>query len=235
MCRRLAAHGVRRARLQPLRPASTSPRGSQLVVATPSVRHDLGGTLATRYAPVVLAQFGAGPARIEVRAVAPHGVAAYRTQLAADGRARAKAGRELTRNPRITMPGLVAGVLRAGHADARVLVVLGALAGRQPFRITSLSDAGPGASPAVPDRAVTVTPAPARQDRQRRQGRTTRPPRSQSALRQMQTFLVSLRPPYHPLRVRFVQISGVTAVRAEFSLPFELGLLAPPGHYVRAS
>ena len=92
MCAALEARGVPAGRLLALTPARSDPLGSDLVVATAAVRGQFGARLVGVYAPVTLASFGSGTARIDVRVVAPDGAAAYWTALAADVRARASAG-----------------------------------------------------------------------------------------------------------------------------------------------
>ena len=103
--------------------------------------------LATVYAPQTVASFGAGEARIDVRAVAADGSAAYRTALAADVRARQVAGLELLADPRVTIAAPARAALAAGRVDARLLITLAALAANEPVQILAFSDDGPGASP----------------------------------------------------------------------------------------
>ena len=68
--RRTACSAYRTAGAGPRRGAD--PLGSDLVVATPAVRGQFGARLAGRVrAPVTLAAFGSGAARIDVRAMAP--------------------------------------------------------------------------------------------------------------------------------------------------------------------
>ncbi len=57
--------------------SASDPLGSDLVVATPALRSQFGARLASVYAPVVIASFGSGAARIDIRAVAADGTAAY--------------------------------------------------------------------------------------------------------------------------------------------------------------
>jgi len=157
----LQAHGIPPGNLLVLRPSSGDPLGSDLVMATPAVRSQFGGRLASVYAPVVIASFGSGGLRIDVRAVAPDGAAAYRAALAADLAARRGAGRELLRNPRISVSPPARADLMAGRVDARLLLMLAAVVSLEPVRITAFTDSGPGAAPGVPLRAAELT-VPAR-------------------------------------------------------------------------
>ena len=84
MCAALQEQGVSAGRLMPLRSAAASPLGASVLVTYPSVR----GQLADQYAPALVASFGSGGTRIEVRAVEPGGAAAYQSALRADLAAR---------------------------------------------------------------------------------------------------------------------------------------------------
>ena len=70
MCAVLAQHGIAAGNLLMLRPGTPDPLGSDVVLATAAVRDMFGTRLASVYAPELLASFGTGPARIDVRAVA---------------------------------------------------------------------------------------------------------------------------------------------------------------------
>ena len=157
MCTVLQAHGVPGGDLLVLRPGSADPLGSDVVVATPAVRNQFGARLAGVYAPQVLASFGTGAQQIEVRAVAPDGAAAFRAALAADLSARRTAGRQLVRNPRLTIAGPARAALQAGRVDSRLLVVLAALTANQRLTILSFGSSGPGAGADTPLRRVQVT------------------------------------------------------------------------------
>jgi hypothetical protein len=84
MCGALAAHGVPARVLYLLGPKATSPLPSEVIVATAQLRAQFGYRLSSFYAPAVLARFGVGPQRIEVRQTAPHGAAVYWARLGAD-------------------------------------------------------------------------------------------------------------------------------------------------------
>jgi hypothetical protein len=57
------------------RPTSTDPLGSDLVIATAAIRAQFGARLASVYAPAIIASFGSGNARIDIRLVFPGGTA----------------------------------------------------------------------------------------------------------------------------------------------------------------
>jgi tetratricopeptide (TPR) repeat protein len=190
-------------------PAADVPLGSDVVVATRAVRSELGSRLAGVYAPVVLAAFGSGGARVEIRAVAPGGAAAYRDALAADLAARRQAGAELLRNPDISVSAAARGPLSDGSVDSRLLVTLAVLAGLRlghPLRIISFGEPDPGASAGVPLRSAELAGPP-----------------SQALL----AFLRAQHAPYLAAVIRAIRLDGGQAgVRIGFASPSPLGLLA---------
>jgi len=214
MCAALQAAGVPASRLLMLTPASADPLGSGLVVTTPAVRARFGTRLATVYAPVTLAAFGSGAARIDIRVVAPDGAAAYRAQLAADLRARRAAGATLLHNHGIHVAGAARAALASGEVDTRLLVTLAALSHQHPVEIVRFSSSDPGASVGEPlrsaDIAESVTPGGAR-------------PASLASLR---AFFRAQRAPYLPSSLEIVRIPPTGAIlRVKYGAPCPLGLL----------
>jgi len=141
MCAALEEQGVAAGRLMPLRSAAASPFGASVLV----ISRPVSGQLADRYAPALIASFGSGGNRVEVRAVVPGGMSAYRAALRADLAARKAAGSQLLRNSHIRFTGPGAAQLRAGEVDTRLLATLAALASQYSFRVTGFGDACPGA------------------------------------------------------------------------------------------
>jgi len=210
MCAALQAHGVPAGRLLVLSPARGDPLGSDLVVATPAVRSQFGARLPGVYAPVTLATFGAGTARIDVRAMAPLGAAAYRAQLITDVRARKAAGALLLRNHRIHVTAAARAALAGGEVDSRLLVTLAALAAIHPLDIAGFGAPGRGASPGVALRSADVVGGPPH-------------PVSLSSL---MTILRAQRSPYLPSSLKIVRIPARGSVlRIEYPAPSPLGLL----------
>jgi hypothetical protein len=205
MCAVLVRHGFPAANLLVLGPGAPDPLGSGVVLATPAVRSMFGSRLATVYAPQTLASFGTGPARVDVRVVAPDGAAAYRTALAADVRARRAAGLQLLADPRVSGPATVRADLAAGRVDARLLITLAAMAEAEPVRILAFGGGGPGASPGTPLRTAELA-APA------------------ATAQAMLAFVRAQRPPYLAAR------SGLSrgTLSLEFAAPGPLGLLQSP-------
>jgi hypothetical protein len=151
MCAALQAQGVAAGRLMPLPTGAASPLGASVMVTSPSVHRQL----ADSYAPALVASFGAGDTRIEVRAAEPGGAAAYATALRADLASRKAAGSQLLSNRRIQFTGQDAARLRAGEVDTRLLATLAALAAQHSLRVTVFGDAAPGAQ--VLFREMTLT------------------------------------------------------------------------------
>ena len=210
MCAALQASGVPAGRLLVLGTSTGDPLGSSLVVATPALRSQFGARLASVYAPVVIASFGTGAARIDIRAVAADGTAAYDSAVAADRSARIAAGRQLIGNRHITTSPAAQAVLRAGQVDPRLLAMLAALAAQQPLRILAFGDSSPGASAAIPLRSVQLAPAGAAAH-------------AVARLRAMLSFLQAQQVPYLPTRAVLV---GQSALSVEYAAPSPLGLLS---------
>jgi hypothetical protein len=155
MCHQLRANGFPAVRLKPL-PASPGSLGSGLVVATPEVRQQFGTALAAADAPLVIAGFGSGAGRVDVRVIAANGAAAFRSQLAGEHAALVTAGGQLLRDRNIQVGPAARTVLRHGGADPRLLATLSVLATGMPIRLVAFGDLPPGASGAVPLRSAQI-------------------------------------------------------------------------------
>jgi hypothetical protein len=203
MCAALAEQGVPSGRLVLLtRPAAIGRLGAGIIVAAAPVP----GPLAAAYAPALIASFGSGAARIDVRRTVPGGAAAYAAALRADAAARRNAGSQLLQNGRLTFTARAAAQVRAGHVDARLLVTLAALSSRYAFRVAGFGDASPGAP--VLFRAVDITPG----------GHGGGPAELAGAL----SLVNEQGPPYRPAHAA---TSYPAALRIEFAAPSPLGLL----------
>lgn len=158
-CRALQRHGFPAGELEVLRGPKSSPLGSDVIVATAAVRRELGGRLTARYAPVVVARFGSGAARVDIRAVAPQGAAAYRSALQADRAARRAAGAQLLHSRRVLVSAAARRQLSAGLVDSRLMITVAALAAGRP--LTSSPSAIPApARPRASRCASPSSPAP---------------------------------------------------------------------------
>jgi len=216
MCSTLQSHGFPAAKLLTLKPG-VSPLHSVLVVATAAIRKQLGSQLSATYAPSVIARFGSGDEQIDIRAVAPHGVAAYQSALSSDLQLRKLSGAQLLSSSRIGVgPALAGTQLAEGKVDSRVLFTLTNLAFTRPIEIVAFGDGGPGANPSVsPLRSVEVRQVP-------------NSPHLSNALF-MTEMLARLRTQpslWVATSAQQVHVAGQgTVLRIEFSAPSTLGLL----------
>jgi hypothetical protein len=156
MCNELQRSGLPVTRLLPLQPSAPDPLGAQLVVATPVIRNQFGTRLATVYAPLVIASFGSGAERVDVRYIAPDGSKAFEAQLATYRKNRITAGRQLLDNHHIQASPAARQALLAGQVDPRLLVTLSTLAGLMPLHLIAFDDPSPGASADVPLRGAEI-------------------------------------------------------------------------------
>ena len=207
MCNQLQKSGFPGARLMQLQPTSPDPLGSQLVVATPVIRNQFGTRLASVYAPLVIASFGSGAERVDVRFVAPDGTKAFEAELATDRKARIAAGEQLIANNHVQASADARNALLAGRVDPRLLVTLGTLAGLMPIRLVAFDDPSPGASPDVPLRGAEIGAATA------------------AGLPAMVTFLKAQQDEYAPAVASITQIAnGQHVVTVRYDAPGPMGL-----------
>jgi hypothetical protein len=204
MCAALQARGVTAGRLMPLTPQSPNPHGATVIVTSAPA----DGKLAA-YAPAVIASFGSGSARIDVRAAEPGGMAAYEAALRADLAARMSAGSQLLRNNRIRFTAQDAAQLRVGEVDTRLLATLAALSSQYSFTVTAFGDASPGA--AVLYREATITG-------DGKNGAADLAPALALVQAQVRPYLPAQAVIVHPA-------GGPIALRIEFAAPSPLGLL----------
>jgi len=217
MCVALEAAHVQANRLLALEPNQPDPLGSEILLDTATLRSQFGGRLETVFAPVSLAAFGSGAARIEVRFCVPDGARAYRAELARDVAARKAAGTEMLRNHAIHASPAARRQLTAGQVDTRLLVTLVTLAHSHPVDIISFGANQAGASPGVPLRSAEIAGAP---------GPGSTPAVSVLTLR---SFLSSQQPPYRPSIVAVTTASRRTVLRVGYPAPSLLGLLGTHG------
>ena len=207
MCAVLQEQGIGADRLMPVQPGSAGPIHASVIVTSPST----ASQVTDAYAPALIASFGSGTARIEVRAIEPGGAAAYESALKADLSARENAGSELIKNWRIRFTTLDAAELDAGEVDSRLLATLAALATQYSFRVTSFSDASPGVQ--VLFREATIASSG---------GNAAAGLAGAAALANEQD------PPFLPTHVTIGHpAAGQVALSIEFAAPSPLGLLTP--------
>ena len=203
MCAALGAHGVAASRLLELGP--TAPASAADVIAAPA-------SARLQDAPVPLASFGSGASRIEIRAAATGGSAAYQQALVADLAARRSAGAQLLHSRRLQIAGPGATELQAGEVDSRLLILLAMLDSQHPRTVAGFGDASPGVpSAAAPFRQVILTGADGR------------------ALAAALALVRAQRAPYQPARAAVVRLAdGQPGLLIDFTAPSPLGLLSRP-------
>jgi hypothetical protein len=219
MCQALKANGVPAHRLYQLGTQTTSPLRSQIIVATAAVRAQFGNVLGSVYAPGVLASFGFGPARIDIRETASHGAAAYRTMLSADLANRKASGAQLLHSGRIAAGALARRELTAGEVDGRLLLTIAQMAVTHPMFIVDFGRPAPGAGPDMPLRQADIAEYA---HAYRYAGQLV----SGGYVRAMVSFLHAQHGQFRPARVQTVRLAdGAVVLRVEFTAPSPLGLL----------
>jgi hypothetical protein len=207
MCNELQSSGFPAGQLDELQPSAPDPLGSVLVVATPVIRNQFGTRLASVYAPLVIASFGSGADRVDVRYVAPDGTASFQSQLAADWKDRVAAGEQLLTNKRIQASAAARQALLAGQVDPRLLVTLSTLAHQMPLRLVSFDDPSPGVSSDVPLRGAELGTA------------------ATAGLSAMVTFLNAQQSQYKPAVASITQVAnGQSVVTVRYDAPGPMGL-----------
>jgi len=156
VCTDLASRGFPSAHLLTLGPASTDPLGSDLVVDTAAIRAQFGSRLASVFAPAVIASFGSGNARIDIRLVFPGGPAKYRAVQQAALSARKALGAKLLANSQIAVSATARAQLLSGDIDPRLPLLLTAMAASHPLRIVDFVNQSPGGGPASLLRSVDL-------------------------------------------------------------------------------
>jgi hypothetical protein len=213
MCRLLKAHKV--SHLDELLPTTATPLDSEVIVATAAVRQQFGSRLSSAFAPMLIASFGSGAARTDIRVTAAKGVAAYRSELSADLLARKTAGAQLLSNPRIATSAAAGKQIAAGRVDSRLLIVIALMAAQQPVSVVAFTDSGPGAGSSSPLRAAEITGA-AGTDRF-------------SFAQPMIALLQAQSAPYLPARASVMQRRGHSTLYIEYSAPSQFGMLGTSG------
>jgi hypothetical protein len=214
----LMAHGFPSRELLLLGQTAPDPFASaKVVVETPAVQGMFGSSLASAWAPDILASFGSGPANITVRIIAQHGAVAYQTALNNDLAARRTAGAAMLGDSQISMPVTAENQLAAGQLDSRLMLALADLAGHRPIRIVQLGNDGPGASGDIPLRFVDLAEnVPA--------AHLSR----QAYVNAVRAFLGQVNVKYRPASMTTVTLpDGEAVLRVTVTAPSPLGVFGP--------
>jgi hypothetical protein len=155
-CADLVSAGFPAAYVLPLGPGPMDPLGSELVVATAPIRAKYGSRLASVYAPAVIASFGSGTGRIDIRLVSPGGAAWESKVQYSAPLARKDADAQLLANSQITASPTAKAQLLSGDVDPRLPILLASMAERHPVHILSFGNRSPGGGWASPLRAADL-------------------------------------------------------------------------------
>jgi hypothetical protein len=214
MCGVLKSHGFPGSKLYELGPDTTDPLRSGVIVATEAVRAQFGNLLSSVYAPAVMARFGSGWLRIDIREIAPRGPAAYRAAVSSDVRARKATGAQLLQTNRIAVSVTARQQLSAGQVDMRLLVAIAGMASVHPIYIVRFSNSAPGAAAGTPLRFADVAEPG-------RAGRTA----TTVFMPSMIKYLRTMQAPYDPERAQVLTSGGHPVLHIEFAAPSPFGLL----------
>jgi Protein kinase domain len=212
VCTDLANSGFPSANLLPLGPMSNDPEGSNLVVATADVRAQFGSRLASVWAPAVIASFGSGNARIDIRLVFAGGAKSYRAVQHSALRARKAADAQILTNSTIRLSATARAQLLSGEVDPRLPLLIVLMAAGHPLRIVDFLSQSPGGGPASllrwADLATAVHGA-----------HLTRA----AYVRWMRDFIDAQRAQYRPAWVHQVRLpDGQTVLRIGYGAPSPL-------------
>jgi hypothetical protein len=158
---------------------------------------------------VVVATFGEGAGRVEVRRIVEEDVAVVEAAVGDDA-LEAEAGQALARNPAIDLSGPAARLLEAGQVDQRVLTVLAGVAGEQSLSVVDF--------PAVPGEGDAGMP--------RRVVELERPEGADGGW--LDRFFAGQQPPFAPDSVTTVDAAGGGPTHLRVTFPVALPRLSPP-------
>jgi Protein kinase domain len=156
VCNDLVSGGFPAGNVVTLGSQSTDPLVSQVVVATAAIQAQFGKRLASVYAPVVIASFGSGNAKIDIRWVFPDGTATYRRVEPGALNARKVAGALLLANDQISVSPTARAQLLSGDIDPRLPDLLAIMAHSHPVSIVNFVNQSPGGGSASLLRSVDL-------------------------------------------------------------------------------
>ena len=212
VCTDLVNAGFPSANLLTLGPTSNDPLGSTLVVATAPIRAQYGSRLASVYAPAIIASFGSGTARIDIRLVYPGGTARYGTLERTALRARKAADAQLLTNSQIAASATARAQLLSGDVDPRLPQLLAIMAQSHPVYIVDFINQSPGGGPASLLRSMDLATVDS----------TAHLTRA-AYLGWMQAFIDAQRAQYLPASVQQVTLhTGQTVLRIGYAAPSPL-------------
>jgi serine/threonine protein kinase len=210
VCADLHKGGLPFANLMRLGPTSNDPIGSTLVVATAPVRAQFGSRLASVWAPAIIASFGSGNARIDIRLMYPGGGVQYRADQQEAAQDRKAADTLLLTNPQIRLSATARKQLRSGEIDPRLPLLIDTLANAHPLQIADFGGQSPGGGPASLLRSVDLAAA----------NRAHLTPAA--TLSWIQAFTKVQRAEYHPALSQVTLPTGGAWLRISYAAPSPL-------------
>jgi hypothetical protein len=191
--------------------ASNDLLGNTLVVATATIRNQFGTRLAI-WAPAILASFGKGNARIDIRWVYPGSATVYRTDLRTGLRDRKAIYVLVLKNSNIRLSATAKRQVRSGQIDPYLAQLIAEMAAYHPVRIVDFASQSPGGGPAsllrwvdlaTTVRAAHLTPA--------------------AYLSGMRSVIRRVQAEYRPAWIQQVTLrSGLTVMRIGYAAPSPL-------------
>jgi hypothetical protein len=210
VCNDLASRRFPGANLQRYGPQSNDPLGVDLVVATAAVRAQFRDRLAV-WAPAIIAAFGSGNAKIEIRLAFPGGATSYNAVQGGYLRARKRIDALLLTNGSIRFSATAEAQLRSGEIDPRLPELLSIMAHRHPVQVVDFGGQSPGGGPASLLRSMDLA--------------TANPPAhltSAKYIDSMRSFIRAQRSKYHAALSVVKLPSGQTVLRIGYGAPSPL-------------
>jgi len=210
MCADLTSRGFPGVNLLRIGSQSNDPLGAELVVDTAAVRAQFRDRLAV-WAPAIVAAFGSGNARIEIRLEFPGGAASYRADQPKYARARKALDAQLLTNNRIKLSAAARAQLRSGNIDPRLPLLIALIVHYHPLQIVDFGGQSPGGGPASLLRSMDLA--------------TADPPAHLTPseyINWMRSFIQAQRSKYHPALSLVTLPGGQTVLRIGYGAPSPL-------------
>jgi hypothetical protein len=207
----LAHQGFPGANLLRIGPQSNDPLVADLVVSTAAVRAQFRNRLATVWAPAIIAAFGSGNARIEVRLEYPGGAKSYNAVQGKYLRARKLRDDQLLTNRGVKLSPTAKAQLRSGNIDPRLPELIATMAHFHPVWIVAFGGQSPGGGPASLLRSMDLA--------------TANPPAHLTSAKYidwMRSFANKQRSLYHSALSQVTLSTGQAALQIGFGAPSPL-------------
>ena len=163
------------------------------------------------WAPAIIAAFGSGNARIEIRLEFPGGAKSYRADQPKYARARKLIDAQLLTNSSIKLSTAATTQLRSGSIDPRLPELIALMVHYHPLQIVDFGGQSPGGGPASLLRSMDLA--------------TADPPghlTPSEYISWMQSFIKAQRSKYHPALSLVTLPTGQTVLRIGYGAPSPL-------------